>query len=280
MKTGLAALLLVVLCAAAVRAHHLVRGGIRRRGDRRQPWRLRPLRVASLGMGWWSDVLADAINRSGKLKITARYSRSEEKRAAFRRKIWLPRGAELRGHPATTRNIEAVINTTPNGVHLETTARGGRCRQACLSRQTHRQHGFGRPQDHRDLPQGGVVARPWAINAAGRASSAGSSARSTKDYSASWSNAESQHQPRSSRQDRPGFVALPGRRNAGRRRCSRSASTTPTFWNILMGPVKAVSGAIRAAGAAGRQPGRGEPACWSTRMARYRRSMPAYASAS
>jgi hypothetical protein len=30
-----------------------------------------PLRVASIGMGWWSDVLADAIKRSGKLKITA-----------------------------------------------------------------------------------------------------------------------------------------------------------------------------------------------------------------
>ena len=30
-----------------------------------------PLRVACIGMGWWSDVLADAIVRSGKLKIVA-----------------------------------------------------------------------------------------------------------------------------------------------------------------------------------------------------------------
>ena len=42
-----------------------------------------PLRVACIGMGWWSDVLADAIRRSSKLKIVACYSRSQEKRAAF-----------------------------------------------------------------------------------------------------------------------------------------------------------------------------------------------------
>ena len=28
-----------------------------------------PVRVASIGMGWWSDVLADAIQRSGKIEI-------------------------------------------------------------------------------------------------------------------------------------------------------------------------------------------------------------------
>jgi len=42
-----------------------------------------PLRVACLGMGWWSDVLADAIKRSSKIKIVACFSRSEQKRAAF-----------------------------------------------------------------------------------------------------------------------------------------------------------------------------------------------------
>jgi predicted dehydrogenase len=42
-----------------------------------------PLRVACIGMGWWSDVLADAIQRSGKLEIAACYTRSDDKRAAF-----------------------------------------------------------------------------------------------------------------------------------------------------------------------------------------------------
>ena len=42
-----------------------------------------PVRVASLGMGWWSDVLADAIQKTNKLKIISCYSRSEEKRNSF-----------------------------------------------------------------------------------------------------------------------------------------------------------------------------------------------------
>ena len=46
----------------------------------------KPLRVASLGMGWWSDVLADAMQRSKKFEIAACYTRSEEKRNAFARK--------------------------------------------------------------------------------------------------------------------------------------------------------------------------------------------------
>ena len=44
---------------------------------------MEPLRVACIGMGWWSDVLADAIQRSKKLKIVACYTRSEDKRRAF-----------------------------------------------------------------------------------------------------------------------------------------------------------------------------------------------------
>ena len=30
-----------------------------------------PLRVGCLGMGWWSDVLADAVVRSGKIQIVS-----------------------------------------------------------------------------------------------------------------------------------------------------------------------------------------------------------------
>ena len=81
---------------------------------------MEPLRVASLGMGWWSDVLADAIKRSGKLEITACYSRSEEKRAAFAAKYGCRAVPSYEAILADT-DIEAVINTTPNGVHLETT---------------------------------------------------------------------------------------------------------------------------------------------------------------
>ena len=78
------------------------------------------LRVACLGMGWWSDVLADAIVRSRKLEIVACYSRSEEKRAKFAAK-YSCRAAPSYESILADRSIEAIINTTPNNVHLETT---------------------------------------------------------------------------------------------------------------------------------------------------------------
>jgi len=79
-----------------------------------------PVRVACIGMGWWSDVLADAIQRSGKLKIVACYSRSREKPQAFAAKY----GCRVsRAYEAILddREIEAIVNTTPNDAHLETT---------------------------------------------------------------------------------------------------------------------------------------------------------------
>jgi predicted dehydrogenase len=80
----------------------------------------KPLRVASIGIGWWSDVLADAVKRSGKLEIVACYSRSEAKRAAFAAKYGC-RAAPSYGEILDDPTVEAVINTTPNAAHLETT---------------------------------------------------------------------------------------------------------------------------------------------------------------
>jgi predicted dehydrogenase len=84
-----------------------------------------PLRVAALGMGWWSDELADAIKRSNRLQIVACFTRSEEKRNAF--------AARYNCHAASSYeevlkdpSIEAIINTTPNNVHLETTEAAAR----------------------------------------------------------------------------------------------------------------------------------------------------------
>jgi predicted dehydrogenase len=79
-----------------------------------------PLRVACIGMGWWSDVLADAIRRSNILKIVACYTRSEDKRRAFAAKYGCT-AAPLYEAILEDRSIEAVVNTTPNDVHLETT---------------------------------------------------------------------------------------------------------------------------------------------------------------
>src|SRR5882672_6068409 len=79
-----------------------------------------PLRVACVGMGWWSDVLADAIGRSGKLQIAACYTRSPDKRAAFATKYGC-RPVESYEAILADPAIEAIVNTTPNDAHLETT---------------------------------------------------------------------------------------------------------------------------------------------------------------
>ena len=79
-----------------------------------------PLRVAAVGIGWWSDVLADAIARSGKLRIVACYTRSAQKREAFARKYGCVASASYEAILAD-RSIAAIVNTTPNDVHKETT---------------------------------------------------------------------------------------------------------------------------------------------------------------
>jgi predicted dehydrogenase len=81
---------------------------------------MEPLRVACIGMGWWSDVLADAIQRSKKLKIVSCFTRSEDKRKAFAAKYGCTAAASYDAI-LKDRSIEAIVNTTPNNVHLETT---------------------------------------------------------------------------------------------------------------------------------------------------------------
>jgi predicted dehydrogenase len=79
-----------------------------------------PVRVAMLGLGWWSDVLADGIKRSDKFEIISCFTRSEDKRHAFAQKYGCaaaPSYEAILKDPA----IEAIINTTPNNAHLETT---------------------------------------------------------------------------------------------------------------------------------------------------------------
>ena len=81
---------------------------------------MEPLRVACIGMGWWSDVLADAIQRSKKLEIVACYTRSEDKRKVFAAKYGCTAALNYQVI-LQDRSVEAIINTTPNSAHLETT---------------------------------------------------------------------------------------------------------------------------------------------------------------
>jgi predicted dehydrogenase len=79
-----------------------------------------PVRVAALGMGWWSDVLADAARRGGALEIVSCFTRSPDKRDAFARKYGC-RAVASYAEILADESIEAIINTTPNHAHLETT---------------------------------------------------------------------------------------------------------------------------------------------------------------
>ena len=86
------------------------------------------LRVGALGMGWWSDVLADAMQRSDRFEIVSCYTRSPDKRSAFAKKYDCQPVDSYEAMLADS-SIEAIVNTTPNNVHLETTrqaAAGGK----------------------------------------------------------------------------------------------------------------------------------------------------------
>jgi predicted dehydrogenase len=79
-------------------------------------------------MGWWSDVLADAITRSGRLQIVSCFTRSDDKRRAFAAKYACEIAPSYTAMLADPR-IEAVVNTTPNNVHLETTRAAAEARK-------------------------------------------------------------------------------------------------------------------------------------------------------
>jgi predicted dehydrogenase len=81
---------------------------------------VRNLRVAVIGIGWWSDVLADAARRTGTIEIAACYTRSEDRRRAFAEKYRCRAAASYEEILADC-DIEAIVNTTPNAAHLETT---------------------------------------------------------------------------------------------------------------------------------------------------------------
>ncbi len=81
---------------------------------------VKAINVACLGMGWWSDVLADAIQKTDKINIVSCYTRSEDKRNAFAKKYSCVAAPSYEAILAD-KNIDAIINTTPNSVHRETT---------------------------------------------------------------------------------------------------------------------------------------------------------------
>ena len=79
------------------------------------------IRLASLGLGWWSDELADAVLRAPGVEIASCFSRSEDKRKTFAEK-YNCNAANSYEEILNDTYIDGIINTTPNNVHLETTS--------------------------------------------------------------------------------------------------------------------------------------------------------------
>ncbi|MEE8304091.1 MAG: Gfo/Idh/MocA family oxidoreductase [Candidatus Tectomicrobia bacterium] len=79
-----------------------------------------PVRVATLGIGWWSGVLADAVQRTPKLEIVSCFTRSEAKRQAFAQKYGC-NAVDCYEDMLQDDAVEAILNTTPNHMHRETT---------------------------------------------------------------------------------------------------------------------------------------------------------------
>jgi len=84
-----------------------------------------PVRVGCIGMGWWSDVLADAMKRSGRFEIASCYTRSSDKRQAFAKKYGCTPAPSYEAI-LNDKSIQAIVNTTPNNVHRETTCAAAR----------------------------------------------------------------------------------------------------------------------------------------------------------
>ena len=77
------------------------------------------IKAASVGLGWWSDELAESIQeKSKKIKIVSCYSRSKKKRVNFSKRF------NTKYHNSYNalikdQNIDAVILTTPHSMHAK-----------------------------------------------------------------------------------------------------------------------------------------------------------------
>ena len=79
---------------------------------------MEPVRVAAVGIGRWSDVLADAIPKGTNLRLVACATRSADKRAAFAKKYGC-REAESYEALLEDPEVEAVLLTTPHTLHAD-----------------------------------------------------------------------------------------------------------------------------------------------------------------
>jgi predicted dehydrogenase len=89
---------------------------------------MKEVKVGIVGIGWWSDVLATALQKSPHLRLTACFSRDAEKTRGFAEKFGCEPVDSL-NELVTGEKVEGVILTTPNSQHragVETAAAAGK----------------------------------------------------------------------------------------------------------------------------------------------------------
>ena len=178
------------------------------------------------------------------------------KAPGIRREVRLPGGAELRGDPRRPGDRGDHQHDAEQRASSRR-RRGRRSRQARVPRQADRQHRRRRPRHHRGLPQGRRGARA-RLPAAAREPFPLDQREHRRGRVRQAGQRRGQHQPRPPRQDRSHLVALYRRGHAGRR---HAADRHPLHRRARI-PHRADHGgqrALRAAGAARRQPRRREP---------------------
>ncbi len=74
--------------------------------------------VAHVGLGSWSSVIANAVQRSKKVKMVTCYTRTPEKRQAFSKKYGCDQEKSFEDMLKRD-DVEGILLTTPNAIHAE-----------------------------------------------------------------------------------------------------------------------------------------------------------------
>lgn len=77
------------------------------------------VRLASVGTGRWSRVLAHAIGRGTAIDLVSCFSRDESKRHAFQEEFDIPRSAQSYEELLADPEVEGIVLATPNDTHRE-----------------------------------------------------------------------------------------------------------------------------------------------------------------
>ena len=81
------------------------------------------VRLASIGLGRWAQVLARGAQRGDVVELYSCFSRSEERRSEFMERYGVPKSASSLDELLADPEVEGVIVTTPNDTHREVISR-------------------------------------------------------------------------------------------------------------------------------------------------------------